>query len=105
MTKFNIQIYGIKKRLNSFLSKKLGFNSRFETSKISKKKNVLIIKNFKNVRKFKALREFNYKNIEFLKTAKTYRGLRHRRFLPVRGQRTHTNARTNKKKIKKKSKA
>jgi small subunit ribosomal protein S13 len=104
MTKIDMQIYGIKNRLTFFLSKKLGFNSRFEVSKISKKKNVLIVKKFKNVRKFKALREFNYKNIEFLKKAKTYRGLRHRRFLPVRGQRTHTNARTNKKKIKKKSK-
>lgn len=35
-------------------------------------------------------------NIKRLMDLKTYRGLRHRRNLPVRGQRTHTNARTRK---------
>ena len=35
-------------------------------------------------------------NIKRLIDLGTYRGLRHRRGLPVRGQRTHTNARTRK---------
>lgn len=35
-------------------------------------------------------------NIKRLIDLNTYRGLRHRRGLPVRGQRTHTNARTRK---------
>ncbi len=35
-------------------------------------------------------------NIKRLMDLGTYRGLRHRRGLPVRGQRTHTNARTRK---------
>ena len=35
-------------------------------------------------------------NIKRLMDLKTYRGLRHRAKLPVRGQRTHTNARTRK---------
>ncbi|HDI51766.1 30S ribosomal protein S13 [candidate division KSB1 bacterium] len=35
-------------------------------------------------------------NIKRLKDIGCYRGLRHRRGLPVRGQRTHTNARTRK---------
>ena len=35
-------------------------------------------------------------HIKRLMDLKTYRGLRHRRGLPVRGQRTHTNARTRK---------
>ena len=35
-------------------------------------------------------------NIKRLMDLKTYRGLRHRNKLPVRGQRTHTNARTRK---------
>ncbi|PIZ33954.1 MAG: 30S ribosomal protein S13 [Alphaproteobacteria bacterium CG_4_10_14_0_8_um_filter_37_21] len=35
-------------------------------------------------------------NIKRLTDMKSYRGLRHRRRLPVRGQRTHTNARTRK---------
>jgi len=36
------------------------------------------------------------RNIKRLMDLKAYRGLRHRRSLPVRGQRTHTNARTRK---------
>ncbi|GAB4297543.1 MAG: 30S ribosomal protein S13 [Myxococcota bacterium] len=35
-------------------------------------------------------------NIKRLMDLKTYRGIRHYRHLPVRGQRTHTNARTRK---------
>ncbi|MGN7678898.1 MAG: 30S ribosomal protein S13 [Anaplasma sp.] len=35
-------------------------------------------------------------NIKFLMDIGCYRGLRHRKKLPVRGQRTHTNARTRK---------
>jgi small subunit ribosomal protein S13 len=35
-------------------------------------------------------------NIKRLMDISCYRGLRHRRGLPVRGQRTHTNARTRK---------
>jgi len=35
-------------------------------------------------------------NIKMLMDIGSYRGLRHRRSLPVRGQRTHTNARTRK---------
>ena len=39
-------------------------------------------------------------NIKLLMDIGCYRGLRHRRGLPVRGQRTHTNARTRKGKAK-----
>ena len=42
------------------------------------------------------LRSLNAMNIKRLKDVGAYRGLRHRRGLPVRGQRTHTNARTRK---------
>lgn len=41
-------------------------------------------------------------NIKRLVELGTYRGLRHRRGLPVRGQRTRTNARTRKGRVKKK---
>lgn len=43
-----------------------------------------------------ALRTENSMNIKRLMDIGCYRGLRHRRGLPVRGQRTHTNARTRK---------
>jgi small subunit ribosomal protein S13 len=42
------------------------------------------------------LRRENAQNIKRLMDLGCYRGLRHRRGLPVRGQRTHTNARTRK---------
>ncbi|MBI4094538.1 MAG: 30S ribosomal protein S13 [Candidatus Liptonbacteria bacterium] len=40
------------------------------------------------------LRQFVRRNIERLKELKTYRGVRHIKRLPVRGQRTKTNSRT-----------
>ena len=40
------------------------------------------------------LRQLVRSNIERLKSLSTYRGLRHQRKLPVRGQRTKTNSRT-----------
>ena len=60
-----------------------------------------------DVAKIRALLENEYKvegdlrrdismNIKRLMDLGTYRGLRHRKGLPVRGQRTHTNARTRK---------
>jgi small subunit ribosomal protein S13 len=59
------------------------------------------------VRKIREVIDANYKvegdarrekamNIKRLMDLGCYRGLRHRRSLPVRGQRTHTNARTRK---------
>ena len=46
------------------------------------------------------LRRQNSMNIKRLMDLACYRGLRHRKGLPVRGQRTHTNARTRKGKAK-----
>ncbi len=42
------------------------------------------------------LRKEVAQNIKRLMEIGSYRGVRHRRGLPVRGQRTHTNARTRK---------
>lgn len=43
-----------------------------------------------------ALRRQNQQNIQRLKEIQSYRGNRHRRNLPIRGQRTRSNARTRK---------
>ena len=43
-----------------------------------------------------ALRQVIRRNIQRLKELQVYRGTRHMRRLPVRGQRSHTNARTRK---------
>lgn len=50
----------------------------------------------KNVKVEGDLRREVSQNIKRLMEIGSYRGLRHRRGLPVRGQRTHTNARTRK---------
>lgn len=42
------------------------------------------------------LRRFNQNNIKRLRQIGSYRGIRHSRGLPVRGQKTQTNARTRK---------
>ena len=46
------------------------------------------------------LRHYIFSNINNLKLLKTYRGLRHSCNLPVRGQRTKTNSKSSKKRIK-----
>lgn len=50
----------------------------------------------KNLKVEGDLRRETSQNIKRLMEIGSYRGLRHRRGLPVRGQRTHTNARTRK---------
>ena len=50
----------------------------------------------RNLRVEGALRTEVAMNIKRLMDIGSYRGIRHRRGLPVRGQRTHTNARTKK---------
>jgi small subunit ribosomal protein S13 len=50
----------------------------------------------KNLKVEGDLRRETSQNIKRLIEIGSYRGLRHRRGLPVRGQRTHTNARTRK---------
>ena len=50
----------------------------------------------RDVRVEGALRTEIARNIKRLMDIGSYRGIRHRRGLPVRGQRTHTNARTKK---------
>ena len=54
------------------------------------------IKNFieKNYKIEGELRQIIKQNISLLKDMKVYRGMRHIRHLPVRGQRTRTNSRT-----------
>ncbi|MGX7585831.1 ribosomal protein uS13 [Candidatus Vidania fulgoroideorum] len=52
------------------------------------------------IRKYKIEEELKQEIMDNIKTKmlmKTYKGVRHERFLPVRGQRTRTNAQTRKK--------
>ncbi|AAM68026.1 30S ribosomal protein S13 [Buchnera aphidicola] len=87
-------IYGIGKKR----SKIICFNANIaENSKISDLKEEEIELLRENVAKYVTegdLRREKTLNIKRLIDLNCYRGLRHRRSLPVRGQRTKTNART-----------
>jgi small subunit ribosomal protein S13 len=90
-------IYGIGRSSAQKILQKAGvdFNTKTDTllgSEVSKIREIID-------REYKVegdLRKEFSMNIKRLMDMGSYRGLRHRRSLPVRGQRTHTNARTRK---------
>jgi small subunit ribosomal protein S13 len=90
-------IYGIGRRTALNIVTKAGIDLATRTKDLTEDQ----------TRKIRELIEGNYKiegdlrrevtmNIKRLMDLGCYRGLRHRKGLPVRGQRTHTNARTRK---------
>ena len=91
-------IYGIgRTRAKSLLpprGRRSGQESRGPDRRRSQSRSVQILKNEGAVEG--DLRKEISMNIKRLIEMGSYRGLRHRRGLPVRGQRTHTNARTRK---------
>lgn len=93
-------IYGINSKIALDICKKLGLNPTQNITKLNSKqlkelKNY-IEKIFKNKAGYILKKKINSK-IELLITMRAYRGIRHKGKLPVRGQRTHSNARTQKK--------
>lgn len=89
-------LYGVGPKLGKDVLNKAGID-------LNKNSNDLTEEESNNIRK--ALDEYTVEgdlrrevglNIKRLKDLGCYRGMRHRRSLPVRGQRTHTNARTRK---------
>lgn len=89
-------IYGIGNSISKKICNNIGVES---TKKISELSDQQIEKLRDQVSKFTVegdLRREISMNIKRLMDLGCYRGLRHRRGLPVRGQRTRTNARTRK---------
>lgn len=92
-------IFGIGK-LNSFLlCKKLGFSQNLKIKNLSKEQINKLIKNIElsNLLLVSDLKKERLLKLKKLLSIKSYRGLRRNQGLPVRGQRTHTNARTSRK--------
>lgn len=90
------QIYGIGNSLSFLLCKKAGISKNFNVYELSPEQINKLCKILKGSKKFftsdlKKLHNLTFKN---LVTIKTYKGLRRLKGLPVRGQRTHTNAKT-----------
>ena len=88
-------IYGIGINISRSILDKTGIDSSIRVHELSEE-NVLAIRNeiVNNYQVEGDLRSEISRNIKRLMDAGSYRGLRHRKKLPTRGQRTHTNART-----------
>ncbi|MFH1037268.1 MAG: 30S ribosomal protein S13 [PVC group bacterium] len=90
-------IYGIGRKLAGDIVEKAGIKTGLRAKDLTEDevgKLTSIIQ--KDYRVEGDLRRERSQNINRLMNIGCYRGLRHRRGLPVRGQRTHTNARTRK---------
>lgn len=88
-------VYGIGRKTASRISAELGISPRMCVYAITEKQQYLLIKKIKDeLRIEENLRDMIKSNIQRLITNGSRRGFCHRNHLPVRGQRTHTNART-----------
>ena len=89
-------IYGIGKTLSNKILKKVNINPDTRVKDLTDEQVNEIRKEITNSTVEGDLRREVALDIKRLKEIGCYRGLRHRRGLPVRGQRTKTNARTRK---------
>jgi len=90
-------IYGVGPRIAAEVCSELAIDGRERTKDVSDETIGRIASLLeKNYMVEGALRRLVAQNIQRLKDIGCYRGLRHRRGLPVRGQQTQTNARTRK---------
>lgn len=79
--------------------KRCGANQRVEYKFLPINTNNITTKILNNALNYQQEKIKKKRNIEFLIDLKNYKGIRHRKHLPVRGQRTRTNAQTSKKKL------
>ena len=93
------QIYGIGKSTAFLICKKLGFSVNLKVKDLTQEQIVEILQvvELLNLTLNNELKKFKSLTLKKLITIKSYRGLRRVRGLPVRGQRTHTNAKSAKK--------
>lgn len=94
-------IYGIGRKTSRDICAKLGFSSDRRVHQLSDEEVLRIRELIDREHSVEGdLRRQVAMQIKRLMDLGCYRGLRHRKGLPVRGQRTHTNARTRKGKAK-----
>lgn len=93
------EIYGIGKNNSLLICKILGFSSNLKIKDLSKEGLVNLEKTIESFNFVLAgdLKKSKQLGSKKLTSIKSYRGLRRYQGLPVRGQRTHTNAKTAKK--------
>lgn len=88
-------VYGINKSTSQLICKKLGLSSNIKIKNLSLDQITKLLKTTELLNlilgsNLKKIKQLNFKK---LTSIKSYRGLRKIQGLPVRGQRTHTNAR------------
>jgi small subunit ribosomal protein S13 len=90
-------LFGIGRTLSNKILKEAGISPDKKTRELDDQEAAMITRMIQERFKIEGdLRRENAANIKRLMTIGTYRGLRHKKSLPVRGQRTRTNARTRK---------
>ena len=90
-------IYGIGRSTANLICGRAGVEGSTKTDHLSESEVIKLREVIEREYKVEGdLRREVNQNIKMLMDIGCYRGLRHRRGLPVRGQRTHTNARTRK---------
>lgn len=90
-------IFGVGRTTAEKILHDLGINKNTKTKNLTEEEVVKIRDYLENNLKIEGdLRREVSQNIKRLIEINSYRGIMHRRGLPVRGQRTHTNARTRK---------
>ena len=90
-------IYGVGRSKASEICERAGIEGGTKTDHLSEAEVIKLREVIESEHKVEGdLRREVNQNIKMLMDIGCYRGLRHRRGLPVRGQRTHTNARTRK---------
>jgi small subunit ribosomal protein S13 len=99
--------YGISNKSSLCLISKFGlnFNIKYEQIPLFLKTNIeasidSIVENIFKMQLGRVLKFIEESFLHKLFNLKCYRTLRHKQFLPVRGQRTHSNAQTQKSKLK-----
>ncbi len=90
-------IFGIGPTRAKVLMEKMGIDGRMRVNELSDEQVNTLSNLIQNDYKVEGdLRREVTGNVKRLMEINCYRGIRHKRGLPVRGQRTHTNARTRK---------
>lgn len=90
------RIYGIGKPNSNLICKILGLSKNIKFKNLSNEQINKLIKVIEslNISITSDLKKINFLRLKELISIKSYRGLRRHHGLPVRGQRTHTNAKT-----------
>ena len=93
------KVYGIGEKTAYLICKKLGFSVNLKTKDLTQEQveEIIQLVDSSNLTLNNELKKLRSLNLKTLVSIKSYRGLRRVRGLPVRGQRTHTNAKSSRK--------